>query len=59
MQARHLPRFDRDLVPLVVSADERVLWVPGVEVAAFAAIRPTTSACLEVCAMVTEPLRAE
>jgi tRNA(Ile)-lysidine synthase len=33
---RGVPRFDRDRMPLVVDADDRVLWVPGAEIAAAA-----------------------
>ncbi len=50
MQSRHVPRFDRDRLPILVGGDETVLWVPGCEIAACAAIRPPTAACVEVIA---------
>lgn len=48
MQSRHVPRFDRDRLPILVGGDETVLWIPGTEIAARAAIRPATTACIEV-----------
>jgi tRNA(Ile)-lysidine synthase len=50
MQSRHVPRFDRDRLPILVGGDETVLWVPGTEIAARAAISPGTAACVEVVA---------
>jgi tRNA(Ile)-lysidine synthase len=50
MQSRHVPRFDRDRMPIVVGGDEEVLWVPGGEIAARAAIKPGTAACVELVA---------
>lgn len=48
LQGRHVPRFDRDRLPLVVDADDRVLWVPGVEISASARVRLDTGECVEV-----------
>lgn len=48
LQSRHLPRFDRDRLPLVVDADERVLWIPGVEVGEPARLQLNTRQCVEV-----------
>ncbi|MEZ5965977.1 MAG: tRNA lysidine(34) synthetase TilS [Planctomycetota bacterium] len=48
MQARHIPRFDRDRLPLLEVGDERIAWVPGGDVSAWAALRPSTTACVEV-----------
>jgi len=48
MQARGVPRFDRDRIPLLLDRSERILWVPGGEIAQAAAITPFTSACVEV-----------
>lgn len=42
LQARHVPRFDRDRLPLVVDAGDRVVWVPGVAIAATAAVSAAT-----------------
>ncbi len=33
LQGRHVPRFDRERMPLLVDAEDRILWVPGVEIA--------------------------
>lgn len=48
LQARHLPRFDRDRLPLLVDAEDRVLWVPGVEVGEPAKLHLNTRRTLEV-----------
>jgi tRNA(Ile)-lysidine synthase len=48
LQRRHLPRFDRERLPLLVDASGRVLWIPGVEVAEFARLQLNTRRCVEV-----------
>jgi tRNA(Ile)-lysidine synthase len=48
LQRRHLPRFDRDRVPLLTDARDRILWIPGVEVAAEARLHLNTRQCVEV-----------
>lgn len=48
LQARHVPRFDRDRLPLVVDASDRVVWVPGVEIAAWAAVNASTRDAVEL-----------
>jgi len=48
LQRRHVPRFDRDRLPLLVDADDQVLWVPGVEIGAAARIRLDTAECVEL-----------
>lgn len=46
--SRHVPRFDRDRLPLLVDADDRVLWVPGADLAESARIQLNTRRCVEV-----------
>lgn len=48
LQARGVPRFDRDRLPLVVDAEDRILWVPGVEIAAASAVRAAGRPCCEL-----------
>lgn len=48
LQSRHVPRFDRDRLPLLVDARDRILWVPGVEVAEFARLQLNTRRTIEV-----------
>ncbi|MHC4513524.1 MAG: tRNA lysidine(34) synthetase TilS [Planctomycetota bacterium] len=48
LQGRHVPRFDRDRLPLLVDADDQVLWVPGVEISAAAQVRLDTGECVEL-----------
>lgn len=48
LQRRHVPRFDRDRIPLLVDATDRILWVPGVEIAHFARLLPGTRRTVEV-----------
>ncbi|GAB4152442.1 MAG: tRNA lysidine(34) synthetase TilS [Planctomycetota bacterium] len=48
LQARHVPRFDRDRLPLVVDARDRVLWVPGAEVSELAKLRLDTRRTFEL-----------
>jgi tRNA(Ile)-lysidine synthase len=50
LQSRHVPRFDRDRLPLLVDRDDRVLWVPGVEVSEIARLRLNTRRTVEVWA---------
>lgn len=52
LQARHVPRFDRDRLPLVVDAADRPLWIPGVEIAAPARMQADTTAHTEVIARI-------
>ena len=48
LQRRHLPRFDRERLPLLVDAGEAVLWIPGIEVAEPARLRLNTRRCVEL-----------
>lgn len=48
LQARHVPRFDRDRLPILVDGNDEILWVPGVEIAAPHRITVETEACFEV-----------
>lgn len=50
LQSRHVPRFDRDRLPLVVDADDHILWVPGVEVSETARLHLNTRHCIELVA---------
>lgn len=50
LQGRHVPRFDRDRLPLLVDDRDRVLWVPGVEVGEPARLKLNTRRCVEVIA---------
>jgi tRNA(Ile)-lysidine synthase len=50
MQHRHVPRFDRDRLPLVVDARDRILWIPGVEVAEGARLQLNTRRTIELIA---------
>jgi len=43
-----VPRFDRDRLPLLVDAQDRILWVPGVEVGELARLQLNTRRCIEV-----------
>jgi tRNA(Ile)-lysidine synthase len=45
---RHLPRFDRDRLPLVVDADDRIVWIPGVEISEHARLQLNTRHCIEL-----------
>lgn len=51
LQSRHVPRFDRDRLPLLVDAQDRILWVPGVEVGEIARLQLNTRRCVEVIAL--------
>jgi hypothetical protein len=48
MQSRHVPRFDRDRMPLVADAGDRILWIPGVEVSELARLQLNTRQCVEL-----------
>ncbi len=48
MQSRGIPRFDRDRMPILVDAQDRILWAPGCDIADFARIRLNTRRTLEV-----------
>lgn len=48
MQARHMPRYDRDRLPILVDGNDEILWVPGIEIAAPHRITVETEACFEV-----------
>lgn len=50
LQSRHVPRFDRDRLPLLVDASDRILWVPGVEIGELARLQLNTRRCVEVTA---------
>ncbi|MGB3966665.1 MAG: tRNA lysidine(34) synthetase TilS, partial [Planctomycetota bacterium] len=50
LQGRHVPRFDRDRLPLLVDATDRILWIPGVEVGELARLQLNTRRCVEVIA---------
>ncbi|MBL8751120.1 MAG: tRNA lysidine(34) synthetase TilS [Planctomycetes bacterium] len=50
LQSRHVPRFDRDRLPLVVDANDQILWVPGVEIAEPARLMLNTRRSIEVTA---------
>jgi tRNA(Ile)-lysidine synthase len=50
LQNRHLPRFDRDRLPLLCDAAERVLWIPGVEVGEDVRLQLNTRRTIEVVA---------
>ncbi|MGE3173120.1 MAG: tRNA lysidine(34) synthetase TilS [Planctomycetota bacterium] len=45
---RHVPRFDRDRLPLLVDGQDRILWVPGGDIADFAKIQLNTHRTIEV-----------
>lgn len=48
LQSRRVPRFDRGRLPLVVDADDQIVWVPGVEVSEHAKLQLNTRHCLEL-----------
>lgn len=50
LQGRHVPRFDRDRLPLLVDAQDRILWVPGVEISEAARLQLNTRRSVEVVA---------
>ena len=50
LQGRHVPRFDRDRLPLLVDEGDQILWAPGVEIAESAKLLPESGPCIEVLA---------
>jgi tRNA(Ile)-lysidine synthase len=48
LQSRHVPRFDRDRLPLLVDANDTVLWVPGVQISELAKLELNTRQTVEV-----------
>jgi tRNA(Ile)-lysidine synthase len=50
LQSRHVPRFDRERLPLVVDSRDRILWIPGVEVAEGARLQLNTRRTIELIA---------
>lgn len=50
LQSRHVPRFDRDRLPLLVDGSDRIIWVPGVEVSEIARLQLNTRRTIEVTA---------
>ena len=50
LQGRHVPRFDRDRLPLLVDGNDQILWVPGVEVSEVARLQLNTRRTIEVTA---------
>ncbi len=52
LQSRHVPRFDRDRLPLLVDASDTVLWIPGVEVSHSARLELNTRRSVEVMAAI-------
>ncbi|MBX3463099.1 MAG: tRNA lysidine(34) synthetase TilS [Planctomycetes bacterium] len=50
LQGRHVPRFDRDRLPLVVDREDRILWIPGVEVAEPVRLQLNTRRTIELVA---------
>jgi tRNA(Ile)-lysidine synthase len=50
LQSRHVPRFDRDRLPLLVDAQDRIVWIPGVEISEHARLQLNTRRCVEVIA---------
>jgi len=50
LQSRHVPRFDRDRLPLLVDSKDQILWIPGVEVGEPARLMQNTRRSIEVIA---------
>ena len=50
LRGRHVPRFDRDRMPLVVDRGDQVVWIPGVEIDHRARRRAGTGRCVELWA---------
>ncbi len=50
LQSRHVPRFDRDRLPLLVDGDDQILWIPGVEVGELARLQLNTRRTIELVA---------
>jgi len=55
---RHLCRYDRDRLPLVVDAHDRVIWVPGVEISHHARLRESSGRCVELTGGVAASARS-
>ena len=58
LQARHVPRFDRDRLPLVVDERDAIVWVPSAEIAQDAALTLATRSCVELRVETTAEFRA-
>ena len=43
-----MPRFERDRLPLLVDARDRILWVPGVEVGEASKLQLNTRRTIEL-----------
>lgn len=56
--SRHLPRYDRERVPLVVDARDQVIWVPGVEISHHARLLTTSERCVELTGGVAAAARS-
>ncbi len=52
LKNRHVPRFDRDRLPLLVDRDDRILWIPGVALSELARLHLNTRRTIEVRATV-------
>jgi tRNA(Ile)-lysidine synthase len=50
LQSRHVPRFDRDRLPLLVDGRDQILWIPGVEVGEGARLQLNTRRTIELVA---------
>ncbi len=50
LQSRHVPRFDRPRLPLLVDARDRILWIPGVEVGEVVRLQLNTRRTIELIA---------
>ncbi|MEM7205139.1 MAG: tRNA lysidine(34) synthetase TilS [Planctomycetota bacterium] len=48
LQAHGVPRFDRARLPLVVDAEDHILWVPGIAPSERARVGDATQSCIEV-----------
>lgn len=55
LQRRHVPRCDRDRMPLVVDAEDRVIWIPGIEVSHHARLRRGSRRSVELGASLGFP----
>jgi tRNA(Ile)-lysidine synthase len=48
LQRRHVPRFERDRLPVLVDAQDRILWVPGAEISEHCKVRLNTRRTIEI-----------
>ena len=48
LQRRGVPRFDRERMPVLVDRDDRVLWIPGVEITEVGRLHLDTRLTIEV-----------